>query len=72
MSPKPALSRRETVGMALHAAFEIVDDSEAPRGGGSLGSAIKRLNRQTDLLIEELSGELPFHDTLRAVVRRMG
>lgn len=37
----------------------------------SIGQAARRLDLQASLLFEEVRGRLPFHDTLRDVVKRM-
>jgi hypothetical protein len=54
------------------AAFPPVDNKQPEsRGSRTLGEAVARLEQETDKLLDEIKGELPFHDTIRDVVDRM-
>ena len=58
----------------LFAAFDPVEE-QGPTlmpPSRNIREAICRLDRQTDLLVDELKGRIPFHDTLRQIIQRMG
>jgi hypothetical protein len=62
------------MGACLLAAFDPIDSSapKLDRGSRGINQALSRLDQQADLLIEEIHGRLPFHDTLHDVIDRMG
>jgi hypothetical protein len=44
---------------------------EAPPPARTIKQAIRNLERETDLLMVEARGRLPFHDTLARIIARM-
>ena len=43
----------------------------SPKASRNIKEALTRLETETDKLLEEIKGELPFHDTLRDITDRM-
>jgi hypothetical protein len=66
--------RDHYMSACLLAAFQPIENKEPKLEKGSRGinQALSRLDRQADMLIEEIRGRLPFHDTLHDVIDRMG
>lgn len=63
--------RDRTIDAVLLAAYDPATEQPEPVRSRGLNRALDRLNEQTELLLQDLQIEAPFHLTLQQIIERM-